>query len=83
MCLAERAMLRRLQGGCSSPVGVWTSLEGERVRLRATVLNIEGTADLVVEEEAGVGGDEDAESLGERVADGLLKKGARDLLGKK
>ncbi|KAH6683667.1 porphobilinogen deaminase [Plectosphaerella plurivora] len=83
MCLAERAMLRKLQGGCSSPVGVWTSMEEGKVKLRATVLNIEGTKDVVVEEEDVVEGDEGAEGLGERVAEGLLKKGARDLLEKK
>ena len=28
--LAERAMLRSLQGGCSSPIGVWSSFEPNR-----------------------------------------------------
>ncbi|KAH8663783.1 porphobilinogen deaminase [Ilyonectria robusta] len=103
--MAERAMLRSLQGGCSSPIGVWSSLEpreenepadtrqeqergcdtgnlGVRVRLRATVLHVEGTSHIFAEDVGTVQCDSEAEKLGVSVADMLLHKGVRDLLPK-
>lgn len=91
-CLAERAMLRRLQGGCSSPVGVWTELElmseadrhlslaRWKLKLGARVLNVEGTAEVTAEGWVPMESDKDAVGLGEIVAESLLQKGARDLL---
>lgn len=96
-------MLRSLQGGCSSPIGVWSSLEplkeengsteetqrgrdgsggGGSLSLRATVVNIEGTSEIVAEDVATVQCDEEAEQLGVSVADMLIRKGARSLMPK-
>ncbi|KAL3960442.1 hypothetical protein ACCO45_005559 [Purpureocillium lilacinum] len=95
--MAERAMLRTLQGGCSSPIGVWSSLEpfkeseptktqqgreGSSLRLRATVLHVDGTSEVFAESSGTVECDDDAEQLGISVANLLLDKGARTLLAK-
>lgn len=89
---AERAALRALQGGCSSPIGVWSAFEpsnpgrgggggsGENLRLRATVLDVEGREEVSAEKVAAVRCDDEAERLGVAVADLLLGKGARGLL---
>ncbi|KAK3671392.1 hypothetical protein LTR78_008670 [Recurvomyces mirabilis] len=93
--LAERAMLRSLRGGCSSPIGVWCRPEATpdgasdlgseqgpvlRLRLDATVLNTQGSSSVNVEESQSVESDEDAERLGETVARLLIAQGAEKLL---
>lgn len=80
-------MLRRLQGGCSSPVGcetVATPLEGEEgavsVKLSATVLSVDGAQAVDAVETRPVRSDGDAEELGVAVAEALLAGGADKLL---
>lgn len=52
---AERAVLRRLGGGCVAPIGVHAVVQGEFVHVRARVLDrtgmeeVEGTRDLPVD----------------------------------
>ena len=38
-CIAERALLKTLEGGCSAPVAVDTDLEGDKVRIFLNTLN--------------------------------------------
>ena len=93
--LAERAMLRSLQGGCSSPIGVrslWNPRGGEGqagcdsdggvIRLNATVLNVEGTKEICARHEGHVSSDHEAERIGVLVAKSLLVQGAGNLLQK-
>ncbi|HNA28487.1 MAG TPA: hydroxymethylbilane synthase [Thiobacillaceae bacterium] len=40
--LAERAMSRRLQGGCQAPIGGFAVARGDRILLRAFVADLEG-----------------------------------------
>jgi hydroxymethylbilane synthase len=40
---AERALMRRLGGGCSLPLGALASAETDRIRLVAIVLSLDGT----------------------------------------
>jgi hydroxymethylbilane synthase len=74
--LAERAMLRTLEGGCRVPVGALGTVEGGMVRLRGVVVSPDGT--LLYEGE--VEGDE-PEEVGERLARELLERGATVVLG--
>ncbi len=74
--LAERAMLRTLEGGCRVPVGALGTVEGGMVRLRGVVVSPDGT--LLYEGE--VEGDE-PEEVGERLARELLERGAAVVLG--
>ncbi|KAK1972156.1 porphobilinogen deaminase [Colletotrichum sublineola] len=86
--MAERAMLRSLQGGCSSPIGVCStfeslespSLDRGKLHLQATVLDMAGTSGIFAEDVAVVQSDGEAEQLGVSVAKLLVEKGAQSLL---
>ncbi len=74
--LAERAMLRALEGGCRVPVGALGVVEDGKVRLRGIVASTDGA--LVYRCEAG---GEEPEEVGGRLARELLKRGADVVLG--
>jgi hydroxymethylbilane synthase len=74
--LAERAMLRALEGGCRVPVGVSSAVNGSVVRLRGIVISPDGA--LVYRGEAE---GEEPEEVGERLAWALLEQGAAVVLG--
>ncbi len=74
--LAERAMLRALEGGCRVPVGALGVVEGGAVRLRGVVASPDGT--LVYRGEAE---GEEPEEVGDRLARELLERGAAVVLG--
>jgi hydroxymethylbilane synthase len=76
-CVAERAFLGRLEGGCHVPVGVFTKLEGANVHLAGRVLSLDGSA--MVEGETS-GPREDAKTLGVALANRLLEQGADKIL---
>jgi hydroxymethylbilane synthase len=67
--VAERGFLARLGSGCNSPVGAYATLTDGRITLRAFLARPDGTS-LRTASIGGVG--EDAEALGERVAEMLL-----------
>ena len=74
--LAERAMLRTLEGGCRVPVGASSAVEGSVVRLGGIVISPDGA--LVYRGEAE---GEEPEEVGERLAWDLLEQGAAVVLG--
>ena len=75
--LAERAMNRRLQGGCQVPIAGYALLQGDEIWLRGLVGSPDGTR--VVRGE--IRGDKSrAEALGTELADILLAQGAADIL---
>lgn len=73
--LAERAVVRRLDGGCDVPIAAYAEWEQDTLWLRARVGSTEG-AQLLVAEARG----EDPEQLGLGVAELLLSQGAKDLI---
>ncbi|KAI9248867.1 porphobilinogen deaminase [Phascolomyces articulosus] len=87
VCNAERAMMRKLEGGCTVPIGVHTSLEGETLTLDGLVASLDGkqvaefkdqikldlTSSLETKEQV-------AAQLGTQVAEALLKAGADVIL---
>jgi hydroxymethylbilane synthase len=77
---AERALLRRLEGGCQVPLGALgtTSSDG-RLHLYAAVCALNGSEWLTARGEAN-STPEDAVALGQRIADELLAKGASRLI---
>jgi hydroxymethylbilane synthase len=92
-CLAERACLRVLEGGCSVPVGVHSELVPDDTAaeggggVRAARLQLVGTITAVdgrrhVEQEIGreVRSPEEAEELGAQVARALVEVGGREIL---
>ncbi len=75
---AERAMNRRLEGGCSVPVGAYAITEADGgLWLRGLVAAVDGSVILRAEARAPAA---EAEALGDRVAGKLLQQGAAELL---
>jgi hydroxymethylbilane synthase len=74
--LAERAMLRELEGGCRVPAGALGTVEGNLVRLQGLVASPDGT--LVYRGEAE---GQYPEEVGVRLARELLEQGAAEVLG--
>lgn len=75
--MAERAFLRRLEGGCQVPIGAHATLEADDVTLEGMVGSLDGT---VVFRKRISGKAENAEFLGTKLADELIVLGARELL---
>lgn len=75
--LAERAMNRRLDGGCQVPIGAYAELQGEQLHLQGLVGRPDGTE--VIQGE--ISGHRDAaEQLGTELAEYLLARGAGEIL---
>jgi hydroxymethylbilane synthase len=84
-CAAERAMLRVLEGGCSVPVGVHSTLavQGERratLRLAGTITALDGSVHIQQELAGPVTNVEEAEDIGARLAKMLIDNGGRTIL---
>ena len=74
---AERAMVRRLGGGCQMPIGAHAMVSGERMELTGIVISLDGAQAV----RANAAGDAtDAAELGARVADQLVADGASEIL---
>ncbi|MCX4189851.1 hydroxymethylbilane synthase [Methylophaga sp. OBS3] len=74
---AERALNRRLQGGCQVPIGGYAILDNDKLWLRGLVGRPDGTEMLLDE----INGDaKDAETLGLALAEKLLSRGADKIL---
>jgi hydroxymethylbilane synthase len=76
---AERALLRRLEGGCQVPLGALGTLEGDTLRLQAVVCALDGSRMLRAKAETSAT-PANAVSLGQRVAEDLLSQGAAGLI---
>ena len=74
---AERAMNRRLAGGCQVPIAGFALIDGNDVWLRGLVGMPDGSQMLTADARARV---EDAEALGEAIAENLLAQGADKIL---
>jgi hydroxymethylbilane synthase len=84
-CLAERSLLRKLEGGCSAPLGVeteWIS-DGKAtpvLQMRAVVVSVDGKESAEIELEKEITTAEAAESFGIDVANALVARGAGRIL---
>ncbi|MDQ2938760.1 MAG: hydroxymethylbilane synthase [Acidobacteriota bacterium] len=76
-CLAERAFLRRLGGGCLLPIAAYAVVRDKQIRLDGLVADPEGNR--IVRDRIS-GSRDEAEQLGNRLADQLLERGADKLL---
>ena len=75
--LAERAFLHRLEGGCQVPIAGHGHLEGDQLTLTGLVAGLDGKKMI---KERLSGPSDDPETLGIRLAERLLKRGAKTLL---
>ena len=76
-CLAERAFLRELEGGCQVPIGVNTYFEGDQLILTGMVASLDGKR-LIREQTSGPAAD--PESIGVELATTLKGLGAGEIL---
>lgn len=86
--LAERSLMRELEGGCSVPIGVESSYTKEKeqkhgkVTMSAIVVNLDGTEAVEATGDIEVKDEKDAEELGRVIAENLLAHGAGQILNK-
>jgi hydroxymethylbilane synthase len=74
---SERALLRRVEGGCQVPVGAFAEVEANALRLRGVVCSLDGTTGV----EGEVTGDASlGEALGVSLAEDLLARGGKEIL---
>ena len=73
--IAERTVVRRLDGGCEVPIASFAVTEGDSLWLRARVGSPDGKT-VIVSEARG----SEPEALGIEVADALIAKGAAEIL---
>ena len=76
-CLAERAFLRGLGGGCQLPIAAHARLHGESLELDGLVARPDGSK--IVRDKV-TGAASEAESLGASLASTLIERGALTLL---
>jgi hydroxymethylbilane synthase len=75
--MAERALLRRLEGGCQVPVGALATLAGDQLRLSAVVCSLDGARSVERFREGSSGS---ADEVGLDLAENLLQAGAAEIL---
>ncbi|TYC97494.1 hydroxymethylbilane synthase [Arthrobacter echini] len=73
---AERAVLRRLEAGCSAPIGALAHLRGDELALEAVVCSLDGRSILRLTRSAPAADVDAAAQLGHALADELLAAGA-------
>jgi hydroxymethylbilane synthase len=71
--LAERALIKKVEGGCRFPLGAVALTKGDRITLYASVFSADGARNIKVKK---VGKAGEPEKLGSKVADMLVKQGA-------
>jgi hydroxymethylbilane synthase len=74
---AERAALAGLGGGCQVPIGAWGRVESGKLALDVVVLSQDGTQRMWEKDSGSI---EEAEAIGQRVAQKLRDGGAAALL---
>jgi hydroxymethylbilane synthase len=80
---AERAFLRRLEGGCQVPVAAYAKMphgDAGALQLHGRVVSLEGERSVEGQEVGDARGEADAELLGTKLADRLLAEGAAAIL---
>jgi hydroxymethylbilane synthase len=75
--LAERAMNRKLQGGCQVPIGAYATVNGDTLTLDGLVGALDGS---VILKHQLTGNIADPEHIGEQLAEQLLAQGANTIL---
>ena len=75
--LAERAFLRRLEGGCQVPIGAFAEVTSNGLYIDGIVGSIDGT--LTFRKKVR-GSSKEPEKAGRKLANDLLKAGAREIL---
>jgi hydroxymethylbilane synthase len=75
--LAERALLKQLDGSCRTPIGVLSRLDGSAFHLTGEILNLAGSLRFRASEQ---GASDSAEQIGARLGETLLAMAGPDFL---
>jgi len=75
--IAERALLRTLEGGCQVPIGAFAEVKSSGLYLDAVVGSLDG---LITYRKKLRGSKTEPEKLGKTLARDLLKAGAKEIL---
>jgi hydroxymethylbilane synthase len=75
--VAERAVVRRLGGGCQMPIGAYAAFRNGSFDLTGVVISLDGARAVRAD---GTGAAAEAEDLGITVAERLLEQGAGEIL---
>jgi hydroxymethylbilane synthase len=73
---AERSLVLHLEGGCRVPIGAVGRADGGALSLQGCIFSLDGQKRLSAFAEGTV---DEAQALGERVAQSLIEQGAKDL----
>lgn len=73
----ERAILRRLEAGCTAPVAATSVIDGDMITVHGGVFALDGSKQMVAAE---TGPLENSYDLGVKVAESLLEQGASEIL---
>jgi len=76
-CLAERAFLRELEGGCQVPIGVNSKIQNEQLCLTGMVASLDG--ERLIKDQY-IGDINDPEEVGIELAKKLKQQGAEEIL---
>ena len=76
---AERALLRRIEGGCQVPLGALARIEGDKLRLYSQVCALDGSKQVTAEGSCALNLAA-AATLGQQLAEELLGKGAASII---
>lgn len=82
-CLAERSLLRTLEGGCSAPLGVettWDPEAKELLEMKAVVVSPDGKESVDISQKREVNDPTSAEQFGIDAANNLIERGAGKIL---
>lgn len=74
---AERALCRRLEGGCQVPIGAYAQIHKDELQLQAMIASADGRTVIHAHQR---GPRKQAESLGLQAAESLLQQGAEKIL---
>ena len=74
---AERAFLKRLEGGCQVPIAAYATIAGGRITLKGLVARVDGKKAVIREASAP---ESEAVSLGTGLAEEILDHGGREIL---
>lgn len=75
--LTERAFLRKLQGGCTAPIGGFAIAENNSLNFKGAVLSLDGKQKIEV---SGKSNDLNPVEFGELMADKCIEKGAKEMI---
>ncbi|TVY75963.1 Porphobilinogen deaminase [Lachnellula suecica] len=79
--LAERSLMRTLEGGCSVPIGVETTwIEKGKLLMKSIVVSLDGKEVVEAERLDEILGPKDADEFGWKLAQDLVEKGAGKIL---